>query len=71
MIGQAIADGFLTGAIIALGAIGVSLSMQILRFANFSQKWEWNRLTSGLVKRHQGRFVQHGWGKWGDIFTND
>ncbi|WP_342361740.1 branched-chain amino acid ABC transporter permease [Terrarubrum flagellatum] len=36
MIGQAIADGFLTGAIIALGAIGVSLSLQILRFANFS-----------------------------------
>lgn len=36
MIGQAIADGFLTGAIIALGAIGVSLSLQILRFANFA-----------------------------------
>lgn len=36
MIGQAVADGFLTGAIIALGAIGVSLSLQILRFANFS-----------------------------------
>ena len=36
MIGQAIADGFLSGAIIALAAIGVSLGMQILRFANFS-----------------------------------
>ncbi|MET0605287.1 MAG: branched-chain amino acid ABC transporter permease [Beijerinckiaceae bacterium] len=36
MIGQAIADGLLTGAIISLGAIGVSLSLQILRFANFS-----------------------------------
>lgn len=36
MIGQAIADGFLTGAILALGAIGVSLSLQILKFANFS-----------------------------------
>ncbi len=35
MIGQAIADGILTGAIIALGAIGISLSLQILRFANF------------------------------------
>ncbi len=35
MIGQAIADGLLTGAIIALGAIGISLSLQILRFANF------------------------------------
>lgn len=28
-------DGILTGAIIALGAIGVTLSMTILRFANF------------------------------------
>ncbi len=36
MIGQAIADGLLTGAILALGAIGVSFSLQILRFANFS-----------------------------------
>lgn len=36
MIGQAVADGILTGAIVALGAIGVSLSMQILRFANFA-----------------------------------
>jgi branched-chain amino acid transport system permease protein len=35
MIGQAIADGLLTGAIVALGAIGISLSLQILRFANF------------------------------------
>ncbi len=37
MIGQAIADGVLTGAIIALGALGVSLCLQILRFANFAQ----------------------------------
>ncbi len=36
MIGQAIADGILTGAILALGALGASLAMQILRFANFS-----------------------------------
>jgi branched-chain amino acid transport system permease protein len=36
VIGQAIADGVLTGAIIALGALGVSLSLQILRFANFA-----------------------------------
>ncbi len=36
MIGQAVADGFLTGAILALGAIGVSFILQILRFANFS-----------------------------------
>jgi branched-chain amino acid transport system permease protein len=35
MIGQALADGILTGAIVALGAIGVTLSLQILRFANF------------------------------------
>ncbi|MFN8924397.1 MAG: branched-chain amino acid ABC transporter permease [Rhodospirillales bacterium] len=36
MLGQAIADGVLTGAIIALGAIGVSFGLQILRFANFA-----------------------------------
>jgi branched-chain amino acid transport system permease protein len=36
VIGQAIADGILTGAIISLGALGVSLSLQILRFANFA-----------------------------------
>jgi branched-chain amino acid transport system permease protein len=36
MLAQAIADGLLTGAIIALGAIGVSLGLQILRFANFA-----------------------------------
>jgi branched-chain amino acid transport system permease protein len=32
---QHTSDGILTGAIIALGAIGVTLSMTILRFANF------------------------------------
>lgn len=36
MIGQALADGVLTGAVIALGAIGVSFTLQIMRFANFS-----------------------------------
>ena len=36
LLGQAVADGFLTGAILALGALGASLSLQILRFANFS-----------------------------------
>jgi branched-chain amino acid transport system permease protein len=36
MTGQAIADGILTGAIIALGAIGVSFTLQIMRFANFA-----------------------------------
>jgi branched-chain amino acid transport system permease protein len=36
MIWQAIADGILSGAIIALGAIGVTFSLAILRFANFS-----------------------------------
>jgi branched-chain amino acid transport system permease protein len=36
MIAQALADGILTGAIIALGAIGVSFTLQIVRFANFS-----------------------------------
>lgn len=36
MILQHIADGILSGAIISLGAIGLSFSMKILRFANFS-----------------------------------
>lgn len=36
MILQHLADGILTGAIVALGAIGLSFSMKILRFANFS-----------------------------------
>lgn len=36
MIWQALADGILTGAVIALGAIGVSFTLQIMRFANFS-----------------------------------
>ena len=33
---QAIADGLLTGAVVALGAIGISFTMQIMRFANFA-----------------------------------
>ena len=33
---QHIADGILSGAIIALGAIGLSFTMKILRFANFA-----------------------------------
>ena len=33
---QAIADGILTGAILSLSAIGLSLTMGVLRFANFS-----------------------------------
>ena len=36
MIGQALVDGVLSGAIIALGAIGVTFGLAILRFANFS-----------------------------------
>jgi branched-chain amino acid transport system permease protein len=36
MIGQAIADGILTGAIVALGAIGVTFTLTIMRFANFA-----------------------------------
>ncbi len=35
MMAQHIADGVLTGAILSLGAIGVTLSMSVLRFANF------------------------------------
>lgn len=33
---QHLADGILTGAIVSLGAIGLSLTMRILKFANFS-----------------------------------
>jgi len=33
---QALADGILTGAIIALGAIGVTFTLAIMRFANFA-----------------------------------
>ena len=36
MILQAFADGILTGAIIALGAIGVTFTLGIMRFANFA-----------------------------------
>lgn len=36
MILQHIADGILSGAIVSLGAIGLSFSMKMLRFANFS-----------------------------------
>ncbi|HEY7539786.1 MAG TPA: branched-chain amino acid ABC transporter permease [Methylomirabilota bacterium] len=35
-MGQALADGILTGAIIALGAIGVTFTLGIMRFANFA-----------------------------------
>jgi branched-chain amino acid transport system permease protein len=35
MIGQLVIDGLLTGAVIALGAIGITLGLAILRFANF------------------------------------
>lgn len=35
MLLQHIADGLLTGAIVSLGAIGLSMAMNILRFANF------------------------------------
>jgi branched-subunit amino acid ABC-type transport system permease component len=33
---QHVADGLLSGAVIGLGAIGLSFTMKILRFANFS-----------------------------------
>lgn len=36
MIVQAIVDGIFSGAIAALGAIGITFSLSILRFANFS-----------------------------------
>ncbi len=36
MIGQLLVDGVLTGAILALGAIGITLCLSVLRFANFA-----------------------------------
>lgn len=36
MFFQHLADGILSGAIVALGAIGLSFTMKLLRFANFS-----------------------------------
>lgn len=36
MLLQHIADGLLTGAIVSLGAIGLTMTMNILRFANFA-----------------------------------
>jgi len=36
MLLQHIADGILSGSVVALGAIGLSFTMKILRFANFS-----------------------------------
>jgi branched-chain amino acid transport system permease protein len=36
VLAQALADGLLTGAIIALGAIGVTFTLAIMRFANFA-----------------------------------
>ena len=36
MIVQALVDGLCTGAIVSLGAIGLSLTLQIMRFANFA-----------------------------------
>lgn len=35
MLMQHVADGLLTGAIVSLGAIGLTMTMNILRFANF------------------------------------
>jgi branched-chain amino acid transport system permease protein len=35
MFAQHLADGLLTGAIVSLGAIGLTMTMNILRFANF------------------------------------
>lgn len=36
MLGQYVADGIVTGATLALGAIGLTLTYNILRFANFA-----------------------------------
>jgi branched-chain amino acid transport system permease protein len=37
MNAQVLADGLISGAVIALGAVGVTLTYSILRFANFAQ----------------------------------
>ena len=37
MSGQILVDGVLTGALLGLGAIGLTLTYAILRFANFAQ----------------------------------
>ena len=34
---QLIADGLVVGSVIALGAVGLTLTYSILRFANFGQ----------------------------------
>lgn len=51
MFGQAIIDGILTGAILSLGAIGVTLCLTILRFANFahSELMTWGAYFAFLV----------------------
>ncbi len=36
MIAQALMDGLIAGAMIGLGAIGITLTYSILRFANFA-----------------------------------
>ena len=57
LLGQAVADGFLTGAILALGALGASLSLQILRFAHFShaELLTWGGYIALTFTTHSGR----------------
>ena len=57
MIGQAVADGILTGAIIALGAIGVTFTLAIMRFANFahSELLTWGAYFALVVVAFAGR----------------
>ena len=56
MIGQAVADGILTGAIIALGAIGVTFTLAIMRFANFahSELLTWGAYTALVIVAFAG-----------------
>ena len=56
MIAQAIADGILTGAIIALGAIGVTFTLGIMRFANFAhgELLTWGAYTALIVVAFAG-----------------
>jgi len=56
VIAQAIADGILTGAIIALGAIGVTFTLGIMRFANFAhgELLTWGAYTALIVVAFAG-----------------
>jgi branched-chain amino acid transport system permease protein len=71
---QIIADGLIIGSVISLGAIGLSLTLSIVRFSNFShgELLAWGAylalLVTGMLKAVNGRFAEpmgpfsFGWG---------